>query len=331
MKGLGLNRCALAIGAAAALLAGCGGSQPPIGAPGAMPQSQGGAPQAEGGRSWILPEAKSEDLLYAGSAQQTYIFSWPGGKPVGILGVGSIYLCSDKSGNIWALSRTSINEYAHGGTTPIATITPPTGTEPFFCAVDATTGNLAVFLFTNSHGEVAIYPDAQGQPVIYSPLDPSGIGYDAQGNLFISGYKGSQSVLGELPAGGSQLVQVTLNGNGQKFDHLGPLQWDGQYLALEGNLPNAYHGKEYELNLSGSTATVVKTFQYRPLVHGGLYSWIEGGHIAIPFQLRGHNPYVVGIWSYPGGGKPEKVLKAFDGQKLLGGVESVTVSTVGSH
>ncbi len=34
MKSLGLRHCALTIGAAIALLAGCGGSQPPIGAPG---------------------------------------------------------------------------------------------------------------------------------------------------------------------------------------------------------------------------------------------------------------------------------------------------------
>ncbi len=40
MKSLGLSRYALAISAASTLLAGCGGSQPPIGAPGAMPQSR---------------------------------------------------------------------------------------------------------------------------------------------------------------------------------------------------------------------------------------------------------------------------------------------------
>jgi hypothetical protein len=38
MKSLGLGRVALCICATAAMLAGCGGSQPPIGAPGAMPQ-----------------------------------------------------------------------------------------------------------------------------------------------------------------------------------------------------------------------------------------------------------------------------------------------------
>ena len=36
MKRLGLSCYALAMGAASAMLAGCGGSQPPIGAPGAM-------------------------------------------------------------------------------------------------------------------------------------------------------------------------------------------------------------------------------------------------------------------------------------------------------
>ena len=37
MKSLEVSSYTLAMGAAAALLAGCGGSQPPIGAPGAMP------------------------------------------------------------------------------------------------------------------------------------------------------------------------------------------------------------------------------------------------------------------------------------------------------
>ncbi|MFY9719063.1 MAG: hypothetical protein WAK16_05400 [Candidatus Cybelea sp.] len=40
MKSLSLGPTALNICVATALLAGCGGSQPPIGAPGAMPQSR---------------------------------------------------------------------------------------------------------------------------------------------------------------------------------------------------------------------------------------------------------------------------------------------------
>jgi hypothetical protein len=39
VKNVGLNGYALSTGVVAALLAGCGGSQPAIGAPGAMAQS----------------------------------------------------------------------------------------------------------------------------------------------------------------------------------------------------------------------------------------------------------------------------------------------------
>jgi len=47
-----------------ALLAGCGGSQPPIGAPGAVPQSRAVATHVDRGGSWMQEEAKGEYLLY---------------------------------------------------------------------------------------------------------------------------------------------------------------------------------------------------------------------------------------------------------------------------
>lgn len=56
-----LNRSAAALGVAVALLAGCGGSQPPVAAPGAMPHTPAIATHAERGGSWMLPEAKSGD------------------------------------------------------------------------------------------------------------------------------------------------------------------------------------------------------------------------------------------------------------------------------
>ncbi len=57
-----LVRLALIIGPAA-LFAGCGRSQPPISAPGAMPQTSAIAMHAGRGQSWMLPEAKNKDLL----------------------------------------------------------------------------------------------------------------------------------------------------------------------------------------------------------------------------------------------------------------------------
>jgi hypothetical protein len=47
-----------ALGLAATLLAGCGGSQPPIGAPGAMPQSRAIAAHAGRGGSWMLSKTQ---------------------------------------------------------------------------------------------------------------------------------------------------------------------------------------------------------------------------------------------------------------------------------
>ena len=70
MKSLGLSRYALAIGAASALLAGCGGSQPPIGAPGAMPQSRATTTQARHGKSWMMPEAKRGELDIQGEQSE---------------------------------------------------------------------------------------------------------------------------------------------------------------------------------------------------------------------------------------------------------------------
>jgi hypothetical protein len=54
-----LARSAFSIATAAALLAGCGESQPPIGVPGAMPQSRRNAAHTERSGSWTLPEAKA--------------------------------------------------------------------------------------------------------------------------------------------------------------------------------------------------------------------------------------------------------------------------------
>lgn len=52
------SRYALCSSLAAAMLTGCGGSQPSIGMPGAMPQSRANAAHAERGGSWMLPAAE---------------------------------------------------------------------------------------------------------------------------------------------------------------------------------------------------------------------------------------------------------------------------------
>jgi len=68
MKSFSLGTYALTVGVAVALLAGCGGSQPPIGAPSTVPQTSANATPH---RSWQVvdvTEAKNEDLIYAVAA-----------------------------------------------------------------------------------------------------------------------------------------------------------------------------------------------------------------------------------------------------------------------
>jgi hypothetical protein len=77
MIDVGLRRYALSC-VAVALLAGCGGSQPPIGALGAMPQTH-----------MVRRVASSTDLIYAsGGCGGTCVASYPEGNLLQSLNVG---------------------------------------------------------------------------------------------------------------------------------------------------------------------------------------------------------------------------------------------------
>jgi hypothetical protein len=102
-----LARLALIIGAAA-FFAGCGGSQPPVAGPGAMPQSKTSAIITHAGRggSWMASDAKGEKLIYSSDAAangHVFVFSYVGGKLVGTLNGfdNPIGVCSDNRG-VWS-------------------------------------------------------------------------------------------------------------------------------------------------------------------------------------------------------------------------------------
>ena len=80
MKSLGPSRYALAIGAAAALLAGCGGVQPPIVGEGGVPPATSSAPEAtsqntpvaqdrSGQRLFVTEYTRNTVLVYNASAK----------------------------------------------------------------------------------------------------------------------------------------------------------------------------------------------------------------------------------------------------------------------
>jgi hypothetical protein len=125
-----------ALGAAAAMmLAGCGGSPPPSGAPGAMPQTSALAAHADRGRSWILPEAKRiKALIYASdsnSSNAVDVYDYNNRKQVGRLtGFDRPFgECIDARGDVYITNSDSDTtvEYAHAGSSPLKTFTTTNG------------------------------------------------------------------------------------------------------------------------------------------------------------------------------------------------------------
>ena len=286
-------------------LGGCGGLQPSIGAPGAMAQSRPIATHAERGRSWMLPEAKSEGLLYAtGGCLGTCVLSYPAGKLVGTLGVGGGYDnsgdCADGAGNVFISNNDAVVEYAHGSVTPIATLDLP-GSAALGCSVDPTTGDLAV-VFSGSGENVAIFSEASGTPTTYnSGIDSSYCGYDNAGDLFVDGYgNGNAPALAELPSGGSAFSGVSVSAS---VGTPGQVQWDGDYITYESR--TKHDVAVSRLEVSGSEATIVSTTQF-DINKNAMQSWIYKSKIFIPYDNNtqvGHQRRV-GAWQYPRGGKP---------------------------
>src|ERR1700677_3948961 len=137
MKRSHRSRHVLSISAVTAMLTACGGSQPPIGAPGAMPQTFALAAHADRGTSWMLPEAASQDLLYVSSHNYVSIYTYPGGQLVGKL--RGFYLasgqCVDSSNNVYITDygMNRVFEYAHGNSKRLRTILTPGGNS---CSID---------------------------------------------------------------------------------------------------------------------------------------------------------------------------------------------------
>lgn len=268
--------------------------------------------RADQHRSWVAPGSVSQDLLYVSDegTNDVYIYSWPQGKLVGTL-TGISYPqgeCVDKAGNIFVTSigvnlRSHIYEYAHGGTKRVAKLN-DLDVYPHGCAVDPTTGNLAVTNLENVRGgpgNVAIYKHARRLLGYYQAPEKYYYffcGYDQAGNLFADagGNISNEYGLTELPAGGTTMIDVSLN---QTIYYPGAVQWDGRYVAVGDTAANEI----YQFRLSGSSGTLAGATRL-----GGasdvLQFWIEKGTVA------GANAgsATVMYWKYPAGGKATQTI-----------------------
>jgi hypothetical protein len=248
----------------------------------------------------MLPEAKSEDLLYISNVYTVTVYTYPGGKHVGTLKhfYRPEFECTDKNGDVFIGQESTLYEYAHGGTKPIGTLSTG-GYVLGGCAVDPTTGDLAAAADTDSQGNIAVFKNASGSPSYYSDgkLLFYFCGYDDAGNLYADGTRDPSGIqFAELPKGSSKFVALTMN---QAFEGPGAVQWDGRYLAIGDDAMN----KIYRFSISGSSGTLQGTTTL-----GGAQSvqqwWIKGKKVIGSDDL----PSTVWYWNYPTGGNPTKSI-----------------------
>lgn len=324
MKSLGFGSYALTIGTASALLAGCGGSQLPIGAPGAT-QISAIATRAAHGKSWMLPGSSGGDLLYVVNEYATYVsvYSYPGGALVGTLSNPDYANgdCSDKAGNVFIVNLSTASsgggdvvEYAHGGTTPIKTLSYPNAYLNG-CSVDPTTGNLAVTDYrpTNGHrgkGGVLIYPNASGTATEYfdpGMTDYSYCAYDNAGNLYVDGFSVPSGYfqLAELPKGKKIFTNIKLSKRLENELSVGGVQWDGTDVVIgigRAVVGDHIHIQVYRISVTGSTGKLVgTTWLKRAHSQRDFQFWIQGSTIISGFGSlnRGGQQEKLGFWTYP--------------------------------
>ncbi len=258
---------------------------------------------------WMNPAAKKSDLLYLDDQSgNVYVFSYPKGALMGTLtGLPDPQgECVDKKGDVFftTFSSEEILEYAHGGTSPINTLSNP-GEYMEGCSVDKTTGDLAAVDFEPTSGGggggVAIYANASGSPTVLTDTNlylGYQIGYDSKGNIFVDGLDSSRNFeFAELPKGSSSFTEISL---GVSITTPGGVQWDGKYVTVG----DAKNGNIYQTNGAGGKVEGTTSLSDSD----GIFQYFIAGK-----RVVGPNVYSAnaGIWKYPKGGNPSKTLTGF--------------------
>jgi len=312
---------------AAALLIGCSTSSQSFAvAPAAVPS------RSTARHSWVRRDAGKAWLLYVSDAYNgtVDIYNYRSNKnelygqltgfahPLG--------LCVDWAGDVFVddYDNYEIDEYAHGGTTPIASVSDSYG-RPDGCAVDRSTGNIAVsngFNQSDAGGNIVVFTGGlEGNETEYggNNIDLDNFGppaYDAKGNLFLEGIKYStQTVFAELPAGSSSLVQLS----GLTINQTAAVEWDGSYIdATDGDYKGEGVGAIYRVTVSGSAVKIKRTTVLTDDCYGGynyasFYQPYIGGttprrNTVVAGNSAVQCPNRVDVWDFAKGGNPKRVL-----------------------
>jgi hypothetical protein len=324
---------AVCVAAIYALLSGCSAAYSPASrglSAIAMSNSLGVTPVRHlyRGKSWMRKDAGKQWLLYVSDGSSgtidVYNYRVKAGRLYGQLtGLNFPYgQCVDRSGDVYVVDNgtSKIYEFAHGGTTPIATATDDYGS-PIGCSVDATTGDVAVGNFSstgNGAGGIDVFAGGlQGSQTNYT--DPNLFrvfppGYDPSGNLFVQAtdYSGTHE-FAELPNGSRKFTLLS----GLTVGFPGAVAWDGYYLtATDQNYQYAYTTMIYRITVSGSAVKTVRATQLtddcypgtnwmvavQPFVTGttGKLNAVAAGNLNCPNRQN--------FFNYTNGGNPKRTL-----------------------
>ncbi|HLY01894.1 MAG TPA: hypothetical protein VKR56_05285 [Candidatus Cybelea sp.] len=243
-------------------------------------------------------------LLYLTSYGQSTVktYDWPGLQHERTL-KGFTHeegLCADSKGDVFVANTNvdNIEEYAHGGTKPIATLADLPYYFPSSCAVDPVSGDLAVtnLAYYNSgsgSGNLVIFKHAAGRPQPYSIATIFAdymCGYDDRGNLVVDGLKlHGSAAFAILEHGSTKLETLTL-------DHApstaGGVQWDGKHWAIGDGFATIY---QYDVAGTKGTRVGTTTLGESASIFG---FFISGDRVIAPE----HSTHKVQIFKYPAGG-----------------------------
>jgi hypothetical protein len=307
-----------------ALLTACGSSTPPASAPPTFTSDRANA------ASWMAPDAVSHPLLYVSddtNQRQNVVRVYDYRNPAKLLGELTGFglpegQCTDSAGDVFITDYwdKNVREYAHGGTKPLETYDVKSYGEPVGCAVDPTTGDLAVSNYEGPGslaGDVIVYrqgsndnPKEYGDSPYFYVAPP---GFDNAGNLFVEAATDNPTEtfgLTELPSGGSAFESLTLQG--ATIGYFGSVAWDGKYLAVTDQAPEGQNVTDiYRVKVSGSVAQVVSTVTLtdscspRGDFNDVPHPWIAG-HAVIGQNWDCKHRF--DYWSYPKGGNPIRSL-----------------------
>jgi hypothetical protein len=315
------SRCAFGIWAAAAVLSGCGGSQPSMGA-----STEIRHPERNG--SWMSPTAaQAKVLLYASDRDKAvvHVYNYKTGAAVGRLEGFQAPLgqCVDRKGDVFIAdyAQQLVYEYAHGGKAPITEL--QAEGSPIGCSV-APNGDLAVTNYSTAsgHADIVIFQHASGTPTSYSNTACYYLslpGYDGDGNLYVQASTyGSQQDICELPRGSATMKTV----NSNVITSLNGVMWDGKYVTLAVFATSSGNTHIYQMKESASgdltkvseTSLSLSNCRYTSLAQPFIV-----GNTNTPSNKHQGTAIVgslqacigpVEVWAYPEGGNPTRTFKS---------------------